>query len=199
MAGQVFELTVKRPGEEDRVKPYYYPKAAHDGFDTAVLRKQRLASEIVLDELVNGERVEVRRWDRALKVTAPTTVIDFAGLSEADLDLIKTEHPTVVSHQEFTLTPAYENTVDDFVPVSSMQRAQAALKASGLLEGEPADTLPALVLPCSVDGTGDAVVASIIIAAYHRRYGRYPLILDGFSTETMPDSYKLVDLNKAAL
>ncbi len=195
---QQFILTIKRHGEEDRVKPYAYAKAAQDGFDTAVLRKGRLASHITLEEVTyeigkvqmeETSRRVLRTWSRADLPTGPTVLYLLTDPNDEAIEVITEAHPSI---QDVKLVPfplAWDE--DDEGNVTNYTTAERVgmMVADGLFASTHANH--AFCLP---DHNAELMVQ--FMAAYHRRYGRFPYVVNSDYTDGKGFTYTLVDLNK---
>ncbi len=211
-----YELTVTRHNEEPRIKPYIYAKAADDGFDTAVVRKGRLAESIVLTEITEtdfgpvyegeqymGEDIKIERrtrreWYRTAERIGPTVLYLLEDANDEAVQYVtEVLQPTIedVKLVPFPLAWGYEvGALADDPEADSHKRVNYSVAerldkmiAEGLFEDTHAHHL--FWLP---DHNAELMVA--FIAAYHRRYGRFPRIVISDMTDK-GYRYSVADLN----
>jgi len=170
---KMFKLTITRPNTEPRTKEYTYTKAAHDGFDTAVTTKGRLASDITLED----DGGIIREWHRTERSNEPTVIIDMYLSCSVTFEQIQEVVPT--------LTRTITVDMDKYWGLSPMEHAKAAMTDIGLYAMEE---IPAFILsPCEPE------LSAIVVALYFRRFGKMPFLLE---THTV---IELIDMNKAVL
>lgn len=194
-----WELTVQRPGDEPRVKTYLYAKSAQDGFDTAVTRKGRLATSIVLEEVDAAGRRELRRWERADAKVGPTILYLLTDANDEAVEYVAEElcpsiediklvpFPLAWSFEAGALADDPDSDNDKRVYYSVAQRLQKMVD-EGLFNDTHANH-------CFWLPDHNAELMVVFVAAYHTRYGRFPYIVTSDFTGN-GYRYSVVDLNK---